>query len=291
MKEGYKRMKDENLNALWCPICKKKIQKKTKAYVCIQNHGFDIAKEGHANMLLPSQKHSKVPGDSKEMLESRRDFLNKGYYKGISDKINKVIINHFSNNNSMLNIADIGCGEGYYLSNFVDEFSSKKKVQIEAYGMDIAKDAVRFATKRSKDINWIVGNVIGLPFKDNSLDFILCMFSMIDFAECRRTLKPNGKLLFVVAGTDHLKQLREIVYPEIKEAKESELDKVKLKYLKDAGCVKVNYDAVINEAEDIANLFKMTPHYWKVKEEKKKELYAYSKLELTIDVDIEIFSK
>ena len=48
--------------------------KRLRRFNCIQGHSFDIAREGYVNLLLPNQKHSKSPGDSKDMMESRRSF-------------------------------------------------------------------------------------------------------------------------------------------------------------------------------------------------------------------------
>lgn len=281
------------MNALWCPICNKKIMKQLRSFNCIQGHSFDIAREGYVNLLLPNQKHSKAPGDSKDMMESRRSFLDKFYYKGISDNVNKAILDNSNKTNNSINIADIGCGEGYYLANFINELQQMNDIQYEAYGLDISRDAIRLAAKRILDITWIVGNIFSLPFKDNSMDVLLCMFSMIDFAECKRVLRKSGKLLFVTAGNDHLRQIREIIYPKILEEKENkpDKDKEKGKYLNFYDKLNIKYDTLVKSTGDISNLLKMTPHYWKIQEERKRKLYSYNELNITVDVDLEILSK
>ena len=98
---------------LICPICKEKLDKEEKRYICKKNHSFDISKYGHSNLLLSNQKNSKLPGDNKEMVLSRKNFLEKGYYSEISEKVNDVIFNEIQEKNE-INILDIGCGEGYY---------------------------------------------------------------------------------------------------------------------------------------------------------------------------------
>lgn len=67
-----------------CPKCKEKLEKIEKNYVCKNGHTYDIAKSGYVNLLLDNQKHSKNPGDDKDMVISRKKFLEKDYYKGIS---------------------------------------------------------------------------------------------------------------------------------------------------------------------------------------------------------------
>jgi 23S rRNA (guanine745-N1)-methyltransferase len=41
-------------------------------------HTFDAARQGYVNFLLAHKKHSKEPGDSPEMIKSRRRFLDLG---------------------------------------------------------------------------------------------------------------------------------------------------------------------------------------------------------------------
>ncbi len=84
---------------LKCPVCNLSLKKQEKQYVCINNHSYDIASKGHINLLLANQKNTKEPGDSKEMMEGRRDFLNKGYYHSFSEKLNEVIISNINGNN------------------------------------------------------------------------------------------------------------------------------------------------------------------------------------------------
>ena len=90
-----------NETLLLCPVCKDKLIKdvSNKIYKCENNHTYDIAKEGYVNLLISNQKRSKNPGDSKEMVLSRVEFLSKGYYKILSDKINEMIVECLEKNN------------------------------------------------------------------------------------------------------------------------------------------------------------------------------------------------
>ena len=73
----------DNKILLTCPICGENLQKESesKVYKCEQNHSYDIAKQGYVNLLISNMKRSKNPGDSKDMVLARVDFLRRGFYK------------------------------------------------------------------------------------------------------------------------------------------------------------------------------------------------------------------
>lgn len=77
-----------------CPVCSSPLEASAKTYRCLNNHSYDTAKEGYVNLLLANQKHSREPGDSKEMLEARTSFLNKGYYKPLARSAASLIIKY-----------------------------------------------------------------------------------------------------------------------------------------------------------------------------------------------------
>ena len=154
-----------------CPICKKKLEKNEKTYKCINNHSFDISKQGYINLML----NSKNSGDNKEMINSRHDFLNKGYFEPLSKEICQVI-----NSLNVNNILDVGCGEGYY-----DRAILNQKLY-NIVGIDISKEACLKAAKLSKDILYIVSSSNNLPFDNNEFDLILNIFAPHDEEEFTR---------------------------------------------------------------------------------------------------------
>ena len=128
---------------LLCPVCKDKLIKDAcnKIYKCNNNHTYDIAKEGYVNLLISNQKRSKNPGDSKEMVLSRVEFLSMDYYKPISDKINEMIVECLGKDNiDKFNIMDLGCGEGYYLTNLKNYMNKNNRyANIFIHFLDIFK--------------------------------------------------------------------------------------------------------------------------------------------------------
>jgi len=77
-----------------CPVCLSALTRTERSYVCEKGHVYDISKEGYVNLLLANQKNSREPGDSKEMLDARKSFLNKGYYKPLARAVTSLIIKY-----------------------------------------------------------------------------------------------------------------------------------------------------------------------------------------------------
>jgi len=279
-----------NNELLLCPVCKDKLIKdaSNKMYRCQNNHSYDIAKEGYVNLLISNQKNSKNPGDSKEMVLSRVEFLSMDYYKPISDKINEMIVECLgTDNNKNFNIMDLGCGEGYYLTN-LKNYMDNKNIKANYYGIDVSKEAVKYASKTNKECVWAVGNNFHIPAECKSVDCILSVFSPIDIDECNRVLKDDGVFVRVLPRTNHLIQLRNIIYSEVhlneKVYKASDEEN---EYIKESN---VTFDINLNK-EEILSLLKMTPHYWKSTAENKEKLESYESLVITIDMRIGVFQK
>ena len=272
-----------------CPLCKKKLKKLEKNYICENNHSFDISKFGHTNLLLSNHKNSKVPGDSKEMVLSRKKFLEKNYYQGIANAVNKILLD-FSKDKKSLDILDIGCGEGYYTQLMKKSLELEHK-NVNITAIDISKEAVIAGAKEYKSINWLVASANNLPVEDESLNFITCMFAKIIPEEDFRTLKKGGKLIIVSTGENHLQELKEVVYETIKkDFYLPALDK-NLSIFKHIQTVNLIYQTKILENESIVNLFNMTPYRWRSPQKGVEKLFELKELIITVDVNIDIFEK
>ena len=192
---------------LLCPLCNNYLTKndKNNFYKCTNNHCYDIAKEGYTNLLLANQKHSLCPGDNKEMVNARKEFLNKDYFLPLSNKINDILTDYCNNKN--IAILDAGCGTGYYLNNLQKKFNN-----CSYFGVDISKFAVMKASKENKNISYFTANIFNLPFSNNSIDIILNIFAPKPEKEFRRILKNNGIILEVTPSTNHMIELKKVLY-------------------------------------------------------------------------------
>ena len=80
-------------NLYICPVCFKKINKEVtlikneKSYTCLNNHSFDISKEGYINLLQINANN----GDNETLIKAREQFLNKDYYKPLKDKLISIL--------------------------------------------------------------------------------------------------------------------------------------------------------------------------------------------------------
>ena len=84
--------KDAHMSSiLQCPVCRQPLLATPTGYQCAAKHSFDASRQGVGNLVLAHNKHSKAPGDDPDMIQSRRRFLDLGYYRKVSDTINETI--------------------------------------------------------------------------------------------------------------------------------------------------------------------------------------------------------
>jgi len=267
------------MSILICPICKGSLEEKDKGVMCPNNHSFDYAKEGYLNLHM--SKNSKNPGDDKVMVNARREFLNKGFYEEISNKVNEIIKDNLSVNDKIL---DIGAGEGYYTSKMADFLPFG-----EVYALDISKEAVKKASKTYKNIKWFVASGLEEPFSDKTFDGLTVLFSKLFPEEFQRVMKDNGILVVVSPNREHLVDIKKVVYPMVKYENIEPIDELKDRFILEKR-ENLFYKKTIY-GEDIKNLFHMTPYRWKSPVEGVKKLEALESLQVTVDVNIDIYRK
>jgi 23S rRNA (guanine745-N1)-methyltransferase len=245
-----------------------------------------LAKSGYVNLLLANQKNSKIPGDSEEMNQSRKLFLQKGYYEVLSQKLGEVIENSLASLQDG-SILDLGCGVGYYLQNLINTFS--KKDTFDFYGLDISKSAIMNASKSKTKAKLCVGSAYNLPFLDESLTLVYAVFSPISPIESFRVLQKNGFLILVGPGEHHLDGLAEHIYENVNPHKGNDVLQ-NTQHFTFLQTVEIKQKISIVQ-EDIINLLKMTPYYWQVSEQKLEKLNLLDSLQTNIHFEIKIYRK
>ena len=279
---------------LQCPVCRNPLLNSADGYQCSNNHAFDAAREGYVNVLLVQKKNSREPGDSKEMVQSRRRFLDLGVYDRISDGINEAVAGSLPEpgGEGAVNILDAGCGEGFYLRR-LKEFLAQKSgsAGIEYYGVDISKFAVRQAAKRDRTMNWFVASIIDLPFAGSSLDMVLNVFSPAAFPEFSRVLRAGGGLVIVTPGPRHLNGLREIIYPKAREHAASTVSEEAKDFFSLFSEARIKYPLELEGRRVIMDLLAMTPYFWNIDLKTKARVEALDRLSLEVDVEVRVFMK
>ncbi len=280
---------------LQCPVCREALLRAASGYQCANKHSFDAARQGYVNFLLAHKKHSKEPGDSREMIESRRRFLDRGVYNRVSDGINGAVADDLGRpeRGRPFTILDAGCGEGFYLKRLKESLAQRPGTPcpVDYYGVDISKVAVRQATQRDKTMNWFVASIVDLPFAPGALDIVLNVFSLADFAEFSRILRASGKLVIASPGPRHLNGLREIIYPVAREHAGSTRAEQARGLFSLADEKRINYQLELQSSQEIMDLLAMTPYFWNIDLNTKSKVEALDRLALDVDVLISVFKK
>jgi len=273
---------------LACPIDAKQLEFHEKQLVCENGHVFDVARQGYVNLLPVQHKRSKQPGDSKKMVAARAQFLNSGLYKPIANLLAEIMFAQIADKKETC-FMDAGCGEGYYFNAVFDYLRDKTgDSDLSFIGLDISKVAVAESAKRNKQITWVVGTNRQPPVACASVDVILCVFGFQSFEGFSKVLKPGGKVILVEPGPDHLKELRKIIYTEVK--KSDPQDKA---YVEKTGFSMLARKQLLFKTgtinnEQINNLLVMTPHFYRASKEGREAVANLEKLDLTVDVVIRI---
>ena len=270
--------------SLACPLDGAPLQCQGSAWCCPAGHSFDIASQGYANLLPVHKKRSLDPGDSKEMVAARRRFLNAGFYQPIAAAVSRLVLADLPEN-ATFSCLDAGCGEGYYVRQLMSALGVGQSVAL--LGLDISKWAVLSAAKQDKRPNWVVGSNANLPVLSGTIDRVLCMFGFPVYPEFTRILKSGGLLLQVDTGPDHLRELREIIYPTLKPERTTVMPVPDgfAEGLFDT----LRYTLTISGAEQIADLLAMTPHLYRATAEGRARAAALTEIALTVDVRLTCF--
>lgn len=273
------------MSLLCCPKCREKLEIKENTYACENGHSFDKARQGYVNLLLPNKRHSVAPGDSREMIMSRRSFLESGKYDIFSDKLNSIVTQLIVNSQK-ISIVDCGCGEGYYDGRLC-EYLDKLKINYTLLGLDISKEAVKAAAGKYKQITFAVASNFDLPVKENSADIVLVIFSPMVESELYRVLKTGGYLIYAVPGVRHLMGLKEAVYDAPYENTEKDTQYQGFEFVSRHP---VNGKITVS-GEEAVDLFKMTPYYYKTELSAIDKIRLKEKIETEIQFDFLIYRK
>ncbi|MCB8942642.1 MAG: methyltransferase domain-containing protein [Ardenticatenaceae bacterium] len=248
------------IRPLACPVCGEGLALVERTVVCGRRHSFDVAREGYVNLLLDGGKRPKIQGDSKEMLQARRRFLEAGHYMPLARRVGELVAEKVGGLTAVPPIADIGCGEGWYMGQLLALLADTPACFL---GVDVAKTAVQLAAKRCPAAQFIVADAWRkLPLVDGSISVLLNLFAPRNPAEFARVLAHNGLLLIVIPQPQHLHQLRhKLGLLDIEAEKQQKVvaqlaDNFRLQAIEP---LEIEMDL---DRTALTNLAQMTPSYW-----------------------------
>lgn len=266
-----------------CPVCEQLLSLDGNSFRCPSGHSFDRARSGYVNLLLPDGKHAKLPGDNRQMVNARREFLEKGFYRPMADALCRELVRELEHKKS-LTLLDAGCGEGYYTRLVYDALTAAG-ISTQLLGLDISKFAAEKAAKRfraEEPVQIGAASIFHMPVSDASCDAVITLFAPFCREEFLRVLKKGGLFAMVIPGARHLFGLKKAVYdqPYLNEVQEYPIEG--LTFLRS---VPVEDTITLCDGE-IMDLFMMTPYYYKTSAEGQQR--AADLKELTTETSFEI---
>ena len=236
---------------LLCPICHEQLNLEGRQYRCPKNHSFDMARQGYVNLLAVQQKHSLNPGDTREQVLSRREFLEAGFYAPIA----QALVEEARELGISGQILDVGCGEGYYSARLADALNAPLT------GLDISKEAVRCAAAKYKGKQWLCATAAHIPVEDGSVSLLTSLFALTLPQEFARVLQAGGYYFQVLAAEDHLLGLKSIIYDQLNFKEKNTVPELPGFRLVQSRPIRFTFTV---EGQQIQNLFSMTPHVFRI---------------------------
>ena len=187
-------MPPQVIEVLACPVCAADLMVAGNTLVCPDRHSFDFARQGYVNLLTGRAAASNA--DTAPMVAARAEFLSAGHYAPLAARLASRV-------SGAGLVVDAGAGTGYYLGAVLDGAP-------DAFGlaMDLSAPALRRAAKAHPRLGAAVGDVWRpWPVRSGVADVVLNVFAPRNGAEFRRVLRPDGRLLVVTPGPDHLAEL------------------------------------------------------------------------------------
>lgn len=257
--------------SLLCPHCGASLSRSERAYTCPAGHCYDIARGGYVNLLA-----GKPPavGDNREMIAARGRTLGSGIYAPLRD----ALCEEAAREAGGADLLDSGCGEGYYTEGLA-------KAARSVTAIDISKDALRTAARRLPSATLAVASAYHLPLADGALSLLTCIFAPQANEEYRRVLADGGVMMLAIPGPRHLFSMKSVLY---KTPYENEVSPYPIDGFRFCGVREVGFSVTLSTPEAIADLFAMTPYFYRTPREGRERLLSLDRL--TVETDFRILT-
>lgn len=198
-----------SIDSTWlrCPNCFLDLEAVSDRVIgCGQGHRFDLTKHGAVTLLPP--KAPRTIGDDRAMLDARRELLDSGAYRPVTDAIVDAARAALASTSSdgTPHLVDLGCGTGHYARAIHDQTPS-----VRVLLADRSPDAVRVSLRALPEATGVVLDLWRpLPLRDGVAEVAINVFAPRNPPEFARILRPSGRLLVVVPTARHLIELRRL---------------------------------------------------------------------------------
>lgn len=180
---------------LACPLCQSAMGVTEGALRCEHGHGFDLARQGYANLLGGPEPAN---ADTVAMLAARARVHAAGIFAPVAARVAGQV----SGRSTLL---EVGAGTAYYLASALGDDQATVGI-----ALDVSKAAARTAARADPRIAAVVADVWQqLPVRDRCLEAVLCAFAPRNLPEFARVLRPDGVLVVVTPRPGHLAGLRD----------------------------------------------------------------------------------
>ncbi|PLP90562.1 SAM-dependent methyltransferase [Pseudomonas sp. FFUP_PS_473] len=265
---------------LICPLCSAPLASVDNGVACPAGHRFDRARQGYLNLLPVQHKNSRDPGDNQAMVEARRDFLSAGHYAPVAHRLAELAAER-----APQRWLDIGCGEGYYTAQIAEALPAA-----EGYALDISREAVKRACRRSPAVTWLVASMARIPLADASCGFLASVFSPLDWQEAKRLLVPGGGLMRIGPTREHLMELRQRLYDEVRDYSDDKHLALVPEGMVHDHSETLTFRLTLDTPKARADLLAMTPHGWRASAEKRTAVIDQAEpFEVTVSMRYDYF--
>jgi len=280
---------------LCCPLDGRALKLAEHGLACSKGHNYNISRHGYVNLLPARLKPSKDPGDSRSMVEARSLVLGSGLFDVLSSALLGLLVEKLSQLNQSAEsvlLVDAGCGNGHYTDRMRIALSKANGfIEIPVLGVDISKWAVTAAAKKFKACAWAVGNNKRLPVINGSASIITSLFGFETWHPWA-DLQKRGQLVVTVSpDTQHLLELRERVYEEVRMHGVAD----------DSAAIAAGYERIeehaVNTIGSVANtaiaqaLLSMTPHSHRMSSEASANLDLSGLNSVTVAARIRVYRR
>lgn len=259
--------------AAWlaCPVCLAGMSVDGGSLGCANGHRFDIARQGHVNLL---GRGAPKNADTANMVAARERLLATGLFDPVADAVADALAGCRS-------LLEVGAGPGRYISRVLE-------ADRQAHGLasDVSPHAARRAARAHPRLAAVVADTWRpLPLRDGVIDGLLCVFAPRNADEFARVLTDGGRCAVVVPRTSHLGGLRErLGLIDVAGDKASAVQRSMAPLLRLVGCERVRSERELT-SDQVTDLVAMGPNaFHRVPE-------ALPPATVTVDVDVLVLER